>query len=440
MKQTILFILAICSILVLASCTENSGSGPDPETNKASVRVIHTSHDAPAVDILIDDSEAVSDLAFGASSGYKSVDEGQRSLKITAANSPSTVLITDSLTFEEGKSYTVFAVGALANIDWIVQEDLRTSNSSKAKVRLLHASPDAPPVDVKLGNGSGTALFAGASFMDLSNYLEVDEAAYSFAIAVADTTTEVEVYAPVTVNNGSVYTIVAHGTVNATDPYPFSVRVFTDNGAGTETVDLAPGSSNIMAIHASPDAPGAGLLVDGVLVNTSGPLEFPGNTGYLTADAGIRNLMVNAFGTSNTIIDVDAAFDADKYYSIFAINVLDSIEALVLEDNLAAPTGNNAHVRFIHLSPDAPAVDVVVKSNGAVVFADKEFKEFTANMVLGASTYDLEVRVAGTSTAVLDLPGIVLQPGKVYTIFANGFLSPPTGNDPALAATTIMHN
>jgi hypothetical protein len=96
--------------------------------------------------------------------------------------------------------------------------------------------------------------------------------------------------------------------------------------------------------------------------------------------------------------------------------------AVVFEDDLTAPASGKAHVRFIHLSADAPAVDITL-TDGTVVFGNKSFKESTSFTPLDAATYDLQVRVAGTTTVALELPGIILEDGKIYTVFAKGFLS-----------------
>lgn len=109
----------------------------------------------------------------------------------------------------------------------------------------------------------------------------------------------------------------------------------------------------------------------------------------------------------------------------------------MLTDDLTAPASGKAHVRFVHLSPNAPAVDVAV-TGGAVVFGNKSFKDYTAFTPLDAGTYNLEVRVAGTSTVALPLPGITLQAGKIYTVFAKGFLG-GTGSQ-ALGAQIIANN
>ena len=114
-----------------------------------------------------------------------------------------------------------------------------------------------------------------------------------------------------------------------------------------------------------------------------------------------------------------AKFDRCAFISDSVAN----LSAIVFEDDLTSPASGKAHVRFIHLSPDAPAVDVAVASSGAVVFGNVAFKQGTAFTPLDAGTYNLDVRVAGTSTVALTLPPITLTAGKIYTVFAKGFLA-----------------
>jgi len=194
--------------------------------------------------------------------------------------------------------------------------------------------------------------------------------------------------------------------------------------------------ANVLVAHASPDAPGVDLLIDDVKQNTAA-LLYPGNTGYLQAESGTRNIKVNVAGTATTVINADLTLEKDKNYSVFAVDSVANISAIAFEDDLTSPASGKAHVRFIHLSPNAPAVDVAVASSGAVVFGDVSFKEGTAFSPLDAGTYNLDVRVAGTSTVALVLPAITLQAGKIYTVFAKGYLG-GTGAQ-ALGAEIIVN-
>lgn len=194
--------------------------------------------------------------------------------------------------------------------------------------------------------------------------------------------------------------------------------------------DKTPAKANVLVTHASPDAPGVDLLVDNVKVNSSA-LTFPNNTGYLQVNEGTRNIKVNASGTSTSVINADISFSGDKSYSLFAYKQLAQIGAILVADDLTTPASGKAHIRFFHLSPDAPGVDVGILNGSTFtpVFANRSFETQTtasANAAftpVNAGTYTFQVRVAGTSTAALTIPGVTLEAGKIYTVFARGLLA-----------------
>jgi len=193
--------------------------------------------------------------------------------------------------------------------------------------------------------------------------------------------------------------------------------------------------ARVMAVHASPDAPAVDLLVDGVVAGTG--LAYPANTPYLAVGAGTRNVKVNVSGTATTVIDADLALTGGASYTVFAGDAVANIGAVVVADDLTAPAAGKAHVRFVHLSPDAPAVDVAVQG-GPVLFANTAFKGYSAFAPVAAGTYDLEVRPAGGTAVVLPLNGVTLQAGKIYTVFAKGFVSGSGAQ--ALGAQIIVNN
>ncbi|MBN1559231.1 DUF4397 domain-containing protein [candidate division KSB1 bacterium] len=188
-----------------------------------------------------------------------------------------------------------------------------------------------------------------------------------------------------------------------------------DNG----TTPTPAGKAMVQVIHASPDAPGVDILVDNGVAVTN--LTFPQNTSYLQVNAGTRNIKVNVTGTTQTVIEANLDLMQDKSYSIFATNVVANLTPLVLQDNLATPADGKAHVRFIHLSPNAPAVDITL-TDGTVVFGNVEFSGYVDFTPLAVGTYNLQVRVHGTETVVLELPGVQLANQKIYTVFAKGLV------------------
>lgn len=185
--------------------------------------------------------------------------------------------------------------------------------------------------------------------------------------------------------------------------------------------------ARVRVVHASPDAPAVDVWVNGAPAFTNAP--FKGITAYAALDTATYNIKVVPTGaTEPVVIEADLTLEA-KDYTVVAVGKLADIEPLVLVDNNAAPAAGKAHVRFVHASPDAPAVDVAV-TGGPVLFSNVAFKGTGDYMPVDAGTYDLEVRLAGTETVALAVPGVALNDATVYTIFAMGL----AGGEPTLTA------
>jgi len=201
------------------------------------------------------------------------------------------------------------------------------------------------------------------------------------------------------------------------------------------TTALAAGhtKANIRVVHASPDAPAVDILVnDSIKAFENAP--FTGITDYAELDADTYNIKVVPSGAMEpVVIEADLPLMEDKDYTVVAVGLLADIEPLVLEDNNAMPAAGKAHVRFVHASPDAPAVDIAV-TGGPVLFSNIPFKGIGDYLPVDAATYDLEVRLAGTETVALSVPGVMLDEGNVYTIFAMGL----AGGEPALQAVPSL--
>jgi LPXTG-motif cell wall-anchored protein len=195
------------------------------------------------------------------------------------------------------------------------------------------------------------------------------------------------------------------------------------------TTAFAADMARVRVVHASPDAPAVDVWVNGNVAFSNAP--FQGITDYAALDAGSYNVQVVPAGATEPVV-IDATLDltAGTDYTVVAVGQLADIEPLVLVDNNAAPAMGKAHVRFVHASPDAPAVDIAVADGGPVLFSNVPFKGVGDYLPVDAGSYDLEVRLAGTDTVVLSVPGVALNDSTVYTIFAMGL----AGGEPALTA------
>jgi hypothetical protein len=99
-------------------------------------------------------------------------------------------------------------------------------------------------------------------------------------------------------------------------------------------------------------------------------------------------------------------------------------------------TYNNSIIRFAHLAPDVPAVDVALP-DGTVLFSNVTYSSVTSYLAVAVGNYTLQVRVGGTDQVVLTLPNVYLAPGIASTIFAIGLL---TGTPPLQAIVAMDGN
>lgn len=198
--------------------------------------------------------------------------------------------------------------------------------------------------------------------------------------------------------------------------------------AGLASLSLADAQSadtgRVRVMHASPDAPAVDIYVDGAKAVTA--LAFPKDTGYVSLPAGPHNVKVfvsPSDGSGTPVLQADLTIAKGKDYTVLAVGEVgkNTLALLPLEDNNALPAAGNAHVRLIHASPDAPAVDVVVAGTTSKVFTNVAFKGVGAYTPVPAGTYNLNVNVAGTTTTAKAITGLALKDRTVYTAVAVGF-------------------
>ena len=199
---------------------------------------------------------------------------------------------------------------------------------------------------------------------------------------------------------------------------------------------FAQGEAMVRVTHASPDAPAVDVCVNGKVAFAA--LEFGKTTDYANLPAGSYDVQVYAAGSNcqgTPVIDAKGLKLDAKPYTVLAIGKLAEIKPLILVDNLTAPAAGKVHVRFVHASPDAPAVDITTK-DGAKVFSNVAFGKSVDFTPLPAATYDLQARLAGTDTVALDLPGVNLPEGAILTVVAEGFAG---GAEPKLGVQVISY-
>lgn len=180
------------------------------------------------------------------------------------------------------------------------------------------------------------------------------------------------------------------------------------------------GAGKVRFVHASIDAPNVDIYIDGVRILQD--FSFKEASNYLSLPAGRHQVDIYPAGNMvSTVLSRKINIVHGKQYTLIPTGYVKNIKWLALEDDPRVPRGETK-VRFIHLSPDAPAVDIAVKDRD-VIFPNISFRKHTNYLAISPMTVDFEARITGSSNVALPIPQVQLQPNKVYSILIVGSAS-----------------
>ena len=192
--------------------------------------------------------------------------------------------------------------------------------------------------------------------------------------------------------------------------------------------EIKNNSSLVRVFHAAPQAPNVDVYVNDQMVFSN--LAFGDFTRYVYLDEGEYNVSVYLAGQKdrpviNQMVDVPP----QQIFTIAATGNLDNLGLLVIPDKVSkSPSQNYSSVRVIHLSPNAPGVDILV--DGDTLFEDVAYGEGTDYVDLNPGTYNVNVVLNTDKSVVLPLK-VTLNPDKIYTIYI-------IGNPPTLQAVQVV--
>lgn len=193
-----------------------------------------------------------------------------------------------------------------------------------------------------------------------------------------------------------------------------------------------PANGEFMVVHASPGLAAVAVSIDGVSFGGSS-LSYSANTGYRNLAEGSHTLKATEPGAGTTLFEGSLSTIANAKQSLFFFDRSTSLKAFAVVDNLAVPAAGKARVRFFNLSPNSPVVDAGILKSGTFtgIFTARAFEDNVTAinnstfLAVDAGTVNFQLRVNGAGVVLLDIPSLVLESGKSYTLFAKGISGDP---------------
>jgi len=298
------------------------------------------------------------------------------------------------------------------------------------QLRVTHASPDAPMVNVYV---DGELALADVGYKDSSGNIEVNEGTVSVEVrGLIPDGSELSVIGPVDVTiSANVRTdVVAWDQL--LDGSDINIQAAVINN---DIVDIS--QVQVTVLHAAPQvadvdiyvtAPGdtldANTPVDAGFGDFAGPLELNANTDYrvrITPDGS--DVVVYDSGTLSFEAGTELFLVAVENTLGIGSNPVNLLAVTSMGANEVLDVNTGAQVRVVHNSADTPAVDILVNGDLALDAVPFPAASTHADIEAPAGTYNVVVAAdADNSIAPIDVD-LSLDAGVSYTVIAVGGLN-----------------
>jgi hypothetical protein len=281
-------------------------------------RVVHGAPDAPPVDVYVTapadvlaDVTPLGSFAFGEDLGPVEVPAGDYRIRVTLPNDPDTVVF-DSGTVTLPSSDLMIVAVANTNAGAgepgqspisLLVADNGLGNfeildvGAPVEFRIVHHSPDAPPVDVIIDDAFATPLLESVPFPTFSDFFAVPGGAYNVKVTGENNPGAIVIDADLDLVAGKRYSVYAVGYLASIEPYVLEEdfrSIATE--AKVRIAHLAPGAG-LVDIYVT--APGAGIA-DADPAFTG--IDFKNETGYVGLMGGSYDVTVTTAGTKTVAI------------------------------------------------------------------------------------------------------------------------------------------
>lgn len=434
------------------------------------VRALHASPDAPAVNIIVNGATALSGVDFSQGSGFVPVVESNTvQVQAITPDGANPIVIDAAVDLDYNTEASILAVGTVDTADDglgvfalpIVNPSDERITQGFFRAQIVHGAPSAPPVNVYVTgvaddlasaspvNGVGTPL----DFEDFTDRLEVPEGDYRIRIVVDGDATLTPVFdtgdTGISLAAGADLMIVA---IDNTGPGASAVDLIVLDGTAAAKIEDAATPASAIAVHLSPDAPAVDILADVNSTANDEAIPLVRNVAFgqfcdLNAVPAPGDYTINVVANSdNSIVatsfplaveqSTEATAVVSGFLDLAGAGLTPAITALpAIDDRRSIAT--ETKLRITHASPSTGLVDIYLVAPGTTIdntvtpaFEDVPFGADTGILSIANGTYDAVVTAADSTTPAIELLGLDFTAGgAVLNVIARDLAA--GGLDPA---------
>ncbi|WP_018248031.1 DUF4397 domain-containing protein [Orenia marismortui] len=206
---------------------------------------------------------------------------------------------------------------------------LNTDNDAKAYIRILHAAPQAPAVDVYANNN---LIAQNLSYRNFTDYISVMPGRYNIKVYPAGKKRNPVIDTSVNIIENTISTVAAIGQSPNLSLLPIE----------EPRIPIRPNRAYVRAAHLSPNAPSVNVTQENnvILFRDIGYKEV---TDYISLRPGTYTFEVKPTGSDQTVLYVpNARLTGNRFYTLYIIGLVGETPPL----QMLIPLDGNSYLRF----------------------------------------------------------------------------------------------
>ncbi|WP_409068618.1 DUF4397 domain-containing protein [Clostridium sp. FAM 1755] len=201
-------------------------------------------------------------------------------------------------------------------------------SDEKSHLRILHASPDTPAVDIYIND---KLISRGLAYRSFTEYMPLESNDYNIKVFPAGKKDVAIIDENVFIPPNSIYTIAITG---------LSQDISLFNILDKKLDNKDPNKAYVRSINLSPDAPNIDFYMNDKEIFNN--VDYKNITDYTSVDPKNYTLNLKLANTEDTILtSPNANLKANKYYTVYIIGLTDGKPSL----QVLIPLDGNSYIK-----------------------------------------------------------------------------------------------
>jgi hypothetical protein len=399
----------LVAVITLVGCGKN-----DEDSTDAEVRLLNLAPESGALSLRFkdEDTQWQSNVAYKSTTGFKNLESGTNRVRIS---NNSGVILDASIGFTGQKKQTLVVFGGRNSLGMsVLGDDIGTSNSGKAKLRLVSYAvglgtydlymttntEDYRTVEPKIRSTTGTTY-------------EVDTGTYAIRLTSPNTKDVLFEVPARSFDDRKYYNLALYNEGSGELPNAFWYQQDTSN-----VPEFIPSTvSRIRAANSQSVLSNVNVNIGSTRVFTNIP--FGGISSFSRATSGTRSVSFLDTAAGSTIATLNDAFDGGRDYSVFlAPTGSTGSAAFRVLDRLFPPSAGKTRVRLVNATTVSDLGLALSFSPVATAVAPRTASDYV-DVNSGDGT-PVTITQGSAATPIISLPGTDLTVGRTYTFMASG--------------------